>query len=331
MRVDGEMLPAYFILAGGQVSDGGTQYGEKVDEICAKHMPDFVYDLFERYLGKIDNYSSFHEYVTNGGKADIKEIAGKYKEVPTLGANKDYYYDWGAAEQFSLLKGQKAECCAGVFDMIDVDAKLIDEATKSLEGLADSELNDTLYKIVFSSCRMLLVTRGLEVKRDEQAFDYFKQHFIESDLISNEYSDIVVAAKEGDLAALNANQDKVVALGQAIRDLYKTMDDSLRFSAPAPTCEVPEDDDNTPGFNKESDDNGDADVFKDFRGVGCPMNFVKTKIAMDPMESGQLIEVLLDDGDPINNVPGSVKLEGHEILSQDQRDDGHWSLLIKKA
>ena len=61
------------------------------------------------------------------------------------------------------------------------------------------------------------------------------------------------------------------------------------------------------------------------------MNFVKTKIAMDPMESGQLIEVLLDDGDPINNVPGSVKLEGHEILSQDQRDDGHWSLLIKKA
>ena len=137
--------------------------------------------------------------------------------------------------------------------------------------------------------------------------------------------------RTGDLAALNANQDKVVALGQAIRDLYKTMDDSLRFSAPAPTCEVPEDDDNTPGFNKESDDNGDADVFKDFRGVGCPMNFVKTKIAMDPMESGQLIEVLLDDGDPINNVPGSVKLEGHEILSQDQRDDGHWSLLIKKA
>ncbi len=330
MRVDGEMLPAYFIMAGGQVSDGGTVYAEKVSEICAKHMPDFVYDLFERYLSKIENYSSFHEYVSNGGRADIAELAGNYKELPTLAANKDYFYDWGAAEQFSLLKGQKAECCAGVFDMIDVDSKLIAAATKELDGLSDEkEINDTLYRIVFSACRMLLVTRGLEVKRDEQAFELFQQHFIESDLISNEFTAIVTAGKDGDHATLNAERDTVVALGTAIRALYKTMDDSLRFTAPEPVCEVPADDDNTPGFDDADD--ADVDVSKDFRGVGCPMNFVKTKIAMESMEAGQLIEILLDDGDPIQNVPGSVKLEGHEILSQDQRDDGHWALLIKKV
>lgn len=37
-------------------------------------------------------------------------------------------------------------------------------------------------------------------------------------------------------------------------------------------------------------------VKKDFRGVMCPMNFVKTKIALTPMQNGQILEILLDDG-----------------------------------
>lgn len=71
------------------------------------------------------------------------------------------------------------------------------------------------------------------------------------------------------------------------------------------------------------------DVKKDFRGVACPMNFVKTKIALSPMQSGQLLEILLDDGQPIQNVPGSVRNEGHTVLSTEQVD-GYWRVLIKK-
>lgn len=58
------------------------------------------------------------------------------------------------------------------------------------------------------------------------------------------------------------------------------------------------------------------DAELDLRGVICPYNFVKTKLKLETMEDGQTLSVLLDDGDPIQNVPQSVRNEGHEILSQ---------------
>ena len=49
-------------------------------------------------------------------------------------------------------------------------------------------------------------------------------------------------------------------------------------------------------------------------GVVCPMNFVKTKLRLEMMESGQVLQVTLDKGEPLKNVPRSVKNEGHKIL-----------------
>ena len=74
-----------------------------------------------------------------------------------------------------------------------------------------------------------------------------------------------------------------------------------------------------------------ADVFQNLRGVGCPMNLVKTKVAFSKMVSGQILGLVLDNGPPINNVPRSVTRENHEILLQEQLDDGAWSVLIRKA
>jgi sulfite reductase (ferredoxin) len=73
------------------------------------------------------------------------------------------------------------------------------------------------------------------------------------------------------------------------------------------------------------------DVFQNLRGVGCPMNLVKTKFAFSKMKPGQILELILDDAPPINNVPRSVILEGHEILTQEKLDDGCWSVLIRKS
>ena len=74
-----------------------------------------------------------------------------------------------------------------------------------------------------------------------------------------------------------------------------------------------------------------ADVFQNLRGVGCPMNLAKTKVAFSKMQSGQILDLIIDNGPPINYVPRSVIREGHEILSQEQLDDGTWSVLIRKA
>ncbi len=54
--------------------------------------------------------------------------------------------------------------------------------------------------------------------------------------------------------------------------------------------------------------------FLDLRGVCCPLNFVKAKLAMDKIKSGDTIEFYLDDGEPIVNVTRSLKDEGHQVL-----------------
>jgi TusA-related sulfurtransferase len=67
----------------------------------------------------------------------------------------------------------------------------------------------------------------------------------------------------------------------------------------------------------------------DLRGVICPYNFVKTKLKLETLKQGQVLSVLLDDGDPIRNVPRSVEDEGHTVLSQ-ERVDQAYRVLIRR-
>jgi sulfite reductase (ferredoxin) len=68
---------------------------------------------------------------------------------------------------------------------------------------------------------------------------------------------------------------------------------------------------------------------KDLRGVACPMNFVRTKLELATLQSGDLLEVWLDEGQPINNVPGSVRNEGHTVISLTPVEN-YWKVLIRK-
>ena len=48
------------------------------------------------------------------------------------------------------------------------------------------------------------------------------------------------------------------------------------------------------------------------------------------MNPGETLEILLDDGEPIENVPDSVRSEGHRVLSQERRG-AQWAVLIEKS
>lgn len=67
----------------------------------------------------------------------------------------------------------------------------------------------------------------------------------------------------------------------------------------------------------------------DLRGTPCPINFVKTKLALEELAEGDVLEVTIDEGEPSANVPRSVGEEGHEILSSEE-EDGARRLLIRK-
>ena len=68
----------------------------------------------------------------------------------------------------------------------------------------------------------------------------------------------------------------------------------------------------------------------DLRGVVCPINFVKTKLKLEEMHEGEILEIVIDSGEPMANVPRSIKEEGHRIIKVDKFGN-HFRLLIEKG
>ncbi len=74
----------------------------------------------------------------------------------------------------------------------------------------------------------------------------------------------------------------------------------------------------------------EVDDFVDITDVNCPVTFVKTKVALEELDDGQILQVHLNGGEPLENVPRSVGEEGHEVLKITDNDDGTHELYIKK-
>ena len=69
----------------------------------------------------------------------------------------------------------------------------------------------------------------------------------------------------------------------------------------------------------------------DITDVVCPVTFVKAKVALEELDDGQILAVRMNNGEPVQNVPRSIKEEGHQILKLDTNDDGTYTLFVKKV
>lgn len=70
------------------------------------------------------------------------------------------------------------------------------------------------------------------------------------------------------------------------------------------------------------------DFILDLRGTPCPINFVRTKLQLQRMRSGQLLEVWIDTGEPVAQVPDSLKMEGYSI-EQLTNQGGYYALRVR--
>ena len=345
-RVGDDPYPAYTIWLPVK---GKHEIDLQQGYIAAKKIPAFVEDYLRDVIAEQANYADYYDYVAKRGVNIVKDLIAKYKEVAPYSEEPDTFFDFGDDEKFSLIKYGKAECSAGLFDIIEIDQDTIREKRKEVEQLEDtSKIEKLLHDIVFSENRMLLVTRGLDPRTDDDVYNGFEKEFIAAGIIPKKFKVLTDKARNNE--SLISEKPLIDELADLLNDLYQNMDDSLQFKLPA--AQSPTDfTDNTDSKEKSAESAKSArqkdtseneqkssagepeaispDVKKDFRGVMCPMNFVKTKIALTPMQSGQILEILLDDGAPIENVPGSVKNEGHTILST-EKVENYWKVLIKK-
>lgn len=350
-RVGDDPYPAYTIWLPVK---GKHEIDLQQGYIAAKKIPAFVEDYLRDVIAEQANYADYYDYVAKRGVNIVKDLIAKYKEIAPYAEEPDTFFDFGDDEKFSLIKYGKAECSAGLFDIIEIDQDTIREKRKEVEQLLSDGKQNTdkieklLHDIVFSENRMLLVTRGLDPRTDEDVYNGFEKEFIAAGIIPQKFKVLTDKARNNE--SLISEKPLIDELADLLNDLYQNMDDSLQFKLPAAQS-LTDFTDNTDSKEKSAESAKSArqkdtseneqkssagepeaispDVKKDFRGVMCPMNFVKTKIALTPMQSGQILEILLDDGAPIENVPGSVKNEGHTILST-EKVENYWKVLIKK-
>jgi tRNA 2-thiouridine synthesizing protein A len=73
-----------------------------------------------------------------------------------------------------------------------------------------------------------------------------------------------------------------------------------------------------------------ADKVLDAKGLACPMPIVKTKKAMDELESGQILEIHATDKGAKNDLAAWAKSGSHQLL-QDAEEDGVLKFWIKKG
>ena len=67
----------------------------------------------------------------------------------------------------------------------------------------------------------------------------------------------------------------------------------------------------------------------DLRGVPCPLNLVKAKLAIEKVAVGDMLEIEIDDGEPIQNLPVSLGRQGQEIV-ETTRCESYFRLKVRR-
>jgi TusA-related sulfurtransferase len=69
----------------------------------------------------------------------------------------------------------------------------------------------------------------------------------------------------------------------------------------------------------------------DLRGEVCPYTFVRTKLVLEEMPSGELVRVLVDHEPATRNVPRSLRDWGQQVVSVQPFEQGAWAITVRKT
>ncbi|HOK40764.1 MAG TPA: sulfurtransferase TusA family protein [bacterium] len=300
-KVYNRSVPFYKVYYGGKIAGEKTKLAEEIGIIPARKVPEFVKDIiFE---------------IQNNNQAIIKIIKNnleKYLNVPTIEEDKSYYIDFGKEELFTLEGITAGECGAGVIDMIEADLL---SAKQSLQKAYINNFDkEELKKSLIYSARALLVVKGIDPKNDDEIIENFINKFVLSGIVSSEFKNI----KEKCLTLLN-NEDSykyAEKLYMEIKSVYESMDSNFNFLIKEEKKE-------------EIKEGQKEEIIFDLRGTPCPINYVKIKLKLEELQIGDILEVYLDDGEPIKNVPASLQNDGHEIIAKEKKLN-YYKIKIKK-
>ena len=316
------LVPAYSISFGGKVSVEGAKMGEDFGDIPAKKIPKFLVELAA--LKVEAGIEDFNEFVATNTEA-IKELKSKYSVIEGISENPDLYNDFGSCSRFSIEGRGAGECSTGVFDIIKLD---LSNSASSFERFKNSKESGDLYDAAVSSARALLILKGIDVNKDREIFKEFIKNYVDTGYLKSDVKELVdtlIDYKLGDVKDISDKAAQVEYIVGKVKAMYESLNGQLEITLPKES----DADSNVEAVSKEEPKAAAYEIIN-FRGVQCPINFVKVKIELSKIKSGEQRGFYLDDGAPIQNVPKSVEGEGHKVVSIDTSFSGYNLLVVQK-
>ena len=164
------------------------------------------------------------------------------------------------------------------------------------------------------------MTVGLEPKKDREILAAFAEHLIRPGWVksqSRQLLDDAIDWRMGDRESLDDLLPQVRELTARVEELFLLLDANLKFKVEPVECEIP------------AEHAGEKTHTADLRGVACPLNFVKAKLELEKIEIGDVLEVLLDEGEPVRNVPASFAGQGQEVMEVKDLG-GHFCVKVRR-
>ncbi|MBS0166281.1 MAG: sulfurtransferase TusA family protein [Nitrospira sp.] len=337
-RIGEHVAPHYELHLGGSVN-GTAKIGQMIVKLPAKAVPAALSHLIDVYRRDRQANESLPKFIARAGKPKLKDELIPYTIVPSYEEDSTFYYDWEGEDEFILEDLGPGECAGGALEMIENGILEADQELYQAKLLVEkhqySVSVNKSYRAVLAAAKALLVTEGLEPSTDSETFMEFDGRVAQKGVVPSIYRDL--NKKVGDLGPKetspeSAREKMAFAKGfvEACRVATDQMGKDLKLSTvkeeqiPA----VP-----TPTETKPAIPIATGAPVYDLRGVACPMNYVKTKLKLEMMDAGDKLEVWLDAGEPIKNVPMSLKNDGHKVLIQEELEPeaSHYRILVEKV
>jgi sulfite reductase (ferredoxin) len=337
-RLGDHVAPHYELHLGGSVN-GTAKIGQMTVKLPAKAVPAAISHLIDVYRRDRQENENLPKFITRVGKSKLKDELIPYTIVPPYEEDPTFYYDWEGEEEFILEDLGPGECAGGALEMIENGILEADQELYQAKLLVEkhqySVSVNKSYRAVLAAAKALLVTEGLEPSTDSETFSEFDSRIAQKGVVPSIYREL--NKKVGDLgpketSAESAHEKMTFAKGfvDACRTATDQLGKDLKLSA-TPVEQAPPAPIAVEAKPVAPAPTG-APVY-DLRGVACPMNYVKTKLKLEMMDAGEKLEVWLDAGEPIKNVPMSLKNDGHKVLIQEalEPEASHYRILVEKV
>lgn len=340
-RAGEHVAPHYELHLGGQVN-GTAKIGQMTVKLPAKNVPAAISHLLTVYRRDRQVGEGLPAFITRAGKAKLKEELIPYTIIPTFEEDPSYFYDWEGEEEFILEDLGPGECAGGALEMIDNRILEAEQELYQARLLAEkhqySVSVNKAYRAVLAGAKALLVTVGVDPATDAETFSEFERRLAEKCVVPISYRNL--GSQIGDLGPKDTTpefaQAKITfARGfvEACKAATEVMGKDLKLVAQAGKAEGADKPAPVLQETQQAAQPAAGITVFDLRGVMCPLNYVKTKLKLEMMEAGERMEVWLDAGDPIKNVPMSLRNDGHKILAEEplEPEAAHFRVLVEKV